>query len=47
MGVAHDMFYLPDNASINTVVVDDDRREMRFLNDVRHLTDPDVFAPRA
>jgi probable phosphoglycerate mutase len=44
MGVAHDMFYLPDNASINTVVVDGDRREMRFLNDVRHLTDPGVFA---
>jgi probable phosphoglycerate mutase len=47
MGVAHDMFYLPDNASINTVVVDGDRREMRFLNDVRHLTDPGVFAPPA
>jgi probable phosphoglycerate mutase len=45
MGVAHDMFYLPDNASINTVLVDGDRREMRFLNDVRHLTDPGVFAP--
>jgi broad specificity phosphatase PhoE len=44
MGVAHDMFYLPDNASINTVVVDGERREMRFLNDVRHLTDPGVFA---
>jgi broad specificity phosphatase PhoE len=40
MGVAHDMFYLPENTSLNTVTVDGDRREMRFLNDVRHLTDP-------
>ncbi len=47
MGVAHDMFFLPDNASINTVVADGDRREMRFLNDVRHLTDPALFVPPA
>jgi probable phosphoglycerate mutase len=47
MGVPHDMFFLPDNASINTVRVDGLRREMRFLNDVRHLTDPAVFTPPA
>jgi probable phosphoglycerate mutase len=47
MGIAHDMFFLPDNASINTVLVDGDRRDMKFLNDVRHLTDPAVFAPPA
>ena len=44
MGVGHDMFFLPDNTSINTVRVEGGRREMRFLNDVRHLTDPAVFA---
>jgi broad specificity phosphatase PhoE len=47
MGVEHDMFFLPENASINSVLVDGDRREMRFLNDVRHLTDPAIFAPPA
>jgi 2,3-bisphosphoglycerate-dependent phosphoglycerate mutase len=44
MDISHDMFFLPDNASINTVEVAGDRRAMRFLNDVRHLTDPGIFA---
>jgi 2,3-bisphosphoglycerate-dependent phosphoglycerate mutase len=47
MGIPHDMFFLPDNASINTVLVDGDQRSMRFLNDVRHLTDPAIFAAPA
>jgi probable phosphoglycerate mutase len=47
MGIDHDMFFLPDNGSINSILVDQDRRELRFLNDVRHLTDPAVFAPPA
>ena len=47
MRIDHDMFFLPDNGSINTVLVDGGRRELRFLNDVRHLTDPSVFAPPA
>ena len=47
MGIDHDMFFLPDNASINTVLVEDGRAEVRFLNDVRHLTDPAIFAPPA
>jgi broad specificity phosphatase PhoE len=44
MAIPHDMFFLPDNASINTVQVDGERRDVRFLNDVRHLTDPAIFA---
>lgn len=47
MGVGHDMFFLPGNASINTVKAEPGRREMRFLNDVRHLTDPALFPPPA
>jgi broad specificity phosphatase PhoE len=47
MGVGHDMFFLPENSSINTVQVEPGRREMRFLNDVRHLTDPALFPPPA
>jgi probable phosphoglycerate mutase len=47
MGIPHDMFFLPDNSSINSVDADGDRREVRFLNDGRHLTDPGVFTPPA
>ena len=47
MGIEHDMFFLPENASINSVLAESGRREVRFLNDVRHLTDPELFAPPA
>jgi probable phosphoglycerate mutase len=47
MGIEQDMFFLPDNTSINTVIADGPGRWMRFLNDVRHLTDPAAFAPPA
>jgi broad specificity phosphatase PhoE len=45
LGIRHDMFFLPDNASINTVEVEGGTRSVRFLNDSRHLTDPGVFVP--
>jgi broad specificity phosphatase PhoE len=45
MSVPHDMFFLPENTALNTVWVEGGGREMRFLNDVRHLTDPAVFTP--
>ena len=45
LGLDQDMFFLPDHASINTVRVEDGRAEIRFLNDVRHLTDPALFVP--
>jgi len=47
MGVPHDMFFLPDNGSMNSVRVDGSSRDVLFLNDVRHLTDPAIFAPPA
>ena len=47
MGIAQDMFFLPDNASISTVVAEGSQRVMKFLNDVRHLTDPAAFTPPA
>jgi broad specificity phosphatase PhoE len=42
-----DMFYLPENTSLNTVIVDGDERRVRFLSDTRHLTEPAFFAPEA
>lgn len=39
----HDMLYLPENTSFNTVVVDGADLRVKFLNDVRHLTNPELF----
>ena len=49
LGIDHAMFFLPENTSLNGVVVDGAVRRIRFLNDVLHLTDPDLFedAPAA
>jgi broad specificity phosphatase PhoE len=46
LGLEQDMFFLPDNTSLNTVVVEDGAPHVRFLNDVRHITEPFVFVPR-
>ncbi|MFL5766674.1 MAG: histidine phosphatase family protein [Actinomycetota bacterium] len=46
LGLEQDMFFLPDNTSLNTVVVEDGVPRVRFLNDVRHITEPFVFVPR-
>ena len=43
LGLHHEMFFLPENTSLNTVDVDGDVRSVRFLNDVLHLTDPHFF----
>jgi probable phosphoglycerate mutase len=45
LGVEHEMFFLPENTSINTVVVDGSRRSIRFLNDIVHLNEPHWFEP--
>jgi probable phosphoglycerate mutase len=46
-GIDHEMFFLPENTSLNGVVVDGAERRIRFLNDVLHLTDPDLFEDAA
>jgi broad specificity phosphatase PhoE len=43
LGVDHEMFFVPENTSLNSVAVDGDRRRVRFLNDHLHLTDPQLF----
>lgn len=44
LGLPQAMFFLPENTSLNSIVVEGHVRAIRFLNDVRHLTDPDLFA---
>ncbi|MGH2679979.1 MAG: histidine phosphatase family protein [Actinomycetota bacterium] len=43
LGLDQEMFFLPENTSLNSVEVNGERRSVRFLNDVLHLTDPDFF----
>ena len=43
LGLGQEMFFLPENASLNSVDVDGETRIVRFLNDVLHLTDPHFF----
>jgi broad specificity phosphatase PhoE len=43
LGLGQEMFFLPDNTSLNSVDVADGTRVVRFLNDVLHLTDPVFF----
>ena len=45
LGIEHEMFFLPENTSVNTVVIEDGQRRVRFLNDVLHLSDPHLFEP--
>jgi 2,3-bisphosphoglycerate-dependent phosphoglycerate mutase len=41
-----EMFFLPENTSISVIGIDGDRRVVRFLNDDRHLTEPQLFEDR-
>ena len=43
LGLGQEMFFLPENTSLNSVDVDGGTRTVRFLNDVLHLTDPFFF----
>jgi probable phosphoglycerate mutase len=38
-----EMFFLPPNTSINTVLIDGERRRVWFLSDDAHVTNPDWF----
>jgi broad specificity phosphatase PhoE len=43
LGLGQEMFFLPENTSVNSVDLEGDARRVRFLNDVLHLTDPHFF----
>ncbi len=43
LGLEQEMFFLPENTSLNSIVVDGQRRGVRFLNDDRHLAQPHLF----
>lgn len=47
LGLPQEMFFLPENTSVNSIEVDGPRRTVRFLNDVLHLTDPHFFRDEA
>jgi broad specificity phosphatase PhoE len=43
LGLDQEMFFLPENTSVNSVEVQGDARRVRFLNDDRHLAFPELF----
>jgi 2,3-bisphosphoglycerate-dependent phosphoglycerate mutase len=43
LGLRQEMFFLPENTSLNSVDLGGETRTVRFLNDVLHLTDPLFF----
>lgn len=43
LGLPQEMFFLPENTSINSIVIEGGVRRVRFLNDVMHLSDPHLF----
>jgi broad specificity phosphatase PhoE len=45
LGVANEMFFLPENTSLSSLDVEGSTRRVRFLNDVLHLTDASLFRP--
>ena len=45
LGAVHEMFFLDENTSLNSLEIEGPDRRVRFLNDVLHLTDPHLFEP--
>jgi 2,3-bisphosphoglycerate-dependent phosphoglycerate mutase len=43
LGVEQEMFFLPENTSLNSIEIDGADRRVRFLNDDRHLAQPHLF----
>jgi broad specificity phosphatase PhoE len=43
LGIDHEMFFIPENTSVSSVELDERGARVRFLNDVLHLTDPQLF----
>jgi probable phosphoglycerate mutase len=43
LGIGQDMFFLPENTSLNVVDVDGAGRAVRFINDVAHLYLPGLW----
>ena len=46
LGLHQEMFFLPENTSLNSIDIDGGTRAVRFLNDILHLTDPLFFEER-
>jgi broad specificity phosphatase PhoE len=43
LDLPQEMFFLPENTSVNSIDIEDGAARLRFLNDVLHLTDPHFF----
>ena len=43
----HDMLFVPENTSVNTIVVNGADRRVKFLNDTRHISSPELYRARS
>jgi probable phosphoglycerate mutase len=43
LGIEQEMFFIPENTSVSSIELDEGRARLRFLNDILHLTDPQLF----
>jgi broad specificity phosphatase PhoE len=43
LGIRHEMFFIPENTSVSSIELDERGPRVRFLNDILHLTDPQLF----
>jgi broad specificity phosphatase PhoE len=43
--VEREMFFTPENTSLSSLEVEGEDRRVRFLNDILHLSDPQLFEP--
>jgi broad specificity phosphatase PhoE len=46
LGIEHEMFFIPENTSVSSIELDEGGARLRFLNDILHLTDPQLFEHR-
>jgi broad specificity phosphatase PhoE len=43
LGIGQEMFFIPENTSVNSVELGPYGARLRFLNDTLHLSDPQLF----
>jgi broad specificity phosphatase PhoE len=43
LGIGNEMFFIPENTSVNSIELEASGPRLRFLNDTLHLTDPQLF----
>lgn len=43
LGIEQEMFFIPENTSVSSIELDEDGPRLRFMNDILHLSNPELF----